>query len=283
MFVWSDWIEQIILGLVIAVAMFLIGFFFDKYIRMPIRRMLNSLRFILPFDSGGEVTICYGLIPPGTTGRNYVAEEGDLAAIYMTYDIFAFLFGRKRIHVQSYIVAKDNLAAYPNLVSISGPKWNSVTEMLIGELGSPAFFSKSHGNIVYHTIKNKVKEYQTTRNPPHLAEKCYGLILSGIIERSDGSKQRVLVCAGNTTLSMFGTITYLKNLSNARKFRNPFKKHGISSEKKWGLILEVKNNIPDRDGLVFLPMNPAAIHVRIVDYVSDKEFREPYAYQYEKA
>jgi len=283
MFVWSDWIEQIILALVIAVITFVIGFSFDKYVRMPIRRRLNSLRFILPFGSGDEVTICYGLIPPGTTGRNYVAEEGDLAAIYVTYDIFAFLFNRKGIRIQSHMVTKDNLSTYSNLVSISGPKWNRVTEMLIGELGSPVFFSKLQGNIVYHTSKNKVKEYKTIRNPPHLAERCYGLILSGIIERSDGSKQRVLICAGNTTLSMFGTTTYLKSLSNARKLRNPFRKHGISNDKRWGMILEVENNIPDRDGLVFLPMNPAVIHVRVVDYISEKEFRKPYAYQFEKA
>lgn len=240
---------------------------------------------MIPFDYKlREINLCYGLIPPGTTGRSYVAEEGDLAAIYMIFDILAFLFKRENIRVQSHIAAREDFDNIQNLVSISGPKWNHVTEMMIGQLGSPIYFSNSRDGIIYKDKSKKTMEYLSIRKPPHLARKCYGLILSGALSRSDGTKQRVMICAGNTTLSMFGIAAYLKKLSYTRSFTKDLKKQGIRRDKKWGLLLEVTNNMPPgREGLVWLPMNPGIVRTRVIRYIKEEEFHQPYIYDYEKA
>jgi hypothetical protein len=355
----NNYLGDIIFWILIA----FITYIANKYLVPIFQRRLNPIKSIIPFDaSPKKLNLCYGLIPPGTTGRSYTAEEGDLAAIYMIYDIFSSLYTRKKIHIQNHKSAESNLDNIDNISSLSGPKWNKVTERLIGEIGSPVFFSKSKNGIILKKKKRRKKAYQTytnplslsrkgfgyvrsylstslgyisfniqkeekklnadtnpllltrkgcriilsflsrilgdvvykdqvegemtystVRTPPNLARRCYGIILSGIINRSGGTRQRVMICAGNTTLSMFGIAAYLKQLANERDLIRMLKKYNITNKKRWGLIIEVTNNLPPgKEGLIWLPMDLSTISLRVIEYIEEEDFLQPYVYNYDK-
>ncbi len=280
----NDWLWELIKTIIYSIILFFLGFIFNKYILVPMKRRFNPIRTIIPFPPDSKkITICHTLIPPDTTERSYIAEEGDFLGIYMITDIFDSLYKRNRINVESDTSVEASLGTTQDIVTLSGPKWNHITERLIGEIGSPIYFERSSGSVVFKTNKRGITKYATIRKRPHLARKCHGIIISGIIKRADGTEQRVMICAGSTTISMYGIAIYLKKLHKNRKLVKILKKNGISGKNKWGLILEVKNNMPtEREGLVWLPMSPATISTGVVRYVKDKDFIDPYLYLYNK-
>ena len=265
----------------VSLSTFLLGFASNRYALPFVQRRFNVLRELTRFDGREGIDLCYGIIPPGTSGRSSVAEEGDLAAIYVIADVFKRLFTSEQVRIHNARAVAGTLDSFPNIVSISGPKWNRVTERLIGELGSSVIFDRNSRCMLQSRGGEIVAKYTTDRTQPFLARKCHGLILCGYIERSDGSTQKAMVCAGNSTLSMYGIATYLLNLSRTPGRKADAGLKQFTKMRKWGLVVEVANKVPqDRDGLVWLPLDPTTIHTSVVAQIPEGGFVRPFVYEY---
>lgn len=246
------------------------------------RKQTNCLKKFSPLnEKQGNIVICHGLIPPGNTGRGFLAEEGDLAALYTSFDVVSRLYGSAKATVEEPLSTFANFHNVSNVLALSGPKHNKITEFLIGQLGSPVRFDRVSGNLLFTHKNGKVDPLATERALPHLATKCYGLMLAGRLTDSSGKTTNAMVCAGNSTLGTFGAASYLRQMSAGRSLIKVFRKHGITPKGRWGLILEVKNNLqPSDTGGVWLPMAKGAISIKVDRYLKEKDFFDAQAYHY---
>ena len=209
----------------------------------------------------------------------HTIEEGDVRTIHEIEDIFAFMYGQNRVVIRSYMDIDRSQDIIDSIVTVSGPKWNKVAERLIGHLGSPAIFDKENGvSRLILKERTQIKAcYFTERINPKIARCCYGIILTGKVKRASGKLQTVLVCAGNSTLSSYGVVLFLRNCLNNRQLIKQIRQSGIDTKKRWGLVIEVNNNTPDT---VSVPINPSYIQFKIIHIITEKEFLDPYVYKY---
>jgi len=307
------WILDILKSLIASTIFFLIGLAFGGVIYPAVKKRANPLSEILPFSlkkKENYIYICYGLANPKPRQNYYVVEEGDLSAIYSVVDIFTDIYKRERVNVLNHLSTEAILSEIKNIVTVSGPVWNCVTELFIGKIGSPVIFDRNSKNLVL-TEKGEGKEhkteYRTTYRKPNEPKKCHGIILCGEVERADGKKQNVLVCAGNSHLSTYGAVIFLRQLYNSRKLSKTLKAHCISGaprwrlllrsllrkllrntrvnstdeSRRWGLILEVVDKSqPNLRRTRGLPMNPSHLDVKIVKYLTEDMFFNSFEYHY---
>ena len=259
---------------------FLAGFAVNP-IRRYVQRRLNSVRPLLPFASAKSVNVSYGLMDPNSLERSYAAEEGNVATVFKVLEALGHILGRVPLGLVSHVSVTDNPKLLQSLLCIGGPKWNSITARLIGDLGSPARFSKSEACLVLRdSSTEEVVSYPTERGPG-LARKCHGIILSGIVEKIGHDRWSVVVCAGNTTLSAFGMAVHLKRLGTSRSLVRDLRRHGVVPHKRWGLVVEVTNRLNrEMPGLESIPLPEELVDTRVVRYLTEADFCEPYAYEY---
>jgi hypothetical protein len=273
--------DQLLINLLASAIFFTLGVIFRSKLLPWYTRLFNPLRSIMPFGfSPSTIHIAYGLIPPDSQRMIYTIEEGDVRTIHEIEDIFAFIYGQKRVLIRSYIDVDRSQDILNSIVTVSGPKWNNVAERLIGRLGSPATFDKENGvsRLVLKKGTQQIEAYYLTeRINPKIARRCYGIILSGKVRRASGELQAVLVCAGNSTLSSYGVVLFLRNCLNNRQLIKQIRRSGIDPKKRWGLVIEVINNTPDTTSA---PINPSYMQFKIMRLITEKEFLDPYVYKY---
>lgn len=260
---------------------FLTGILFKTYLYTWYKRRTNPLRGLLPFgNKPHQIAVAYGIIPPNESKKIYTIEEGDTHIIQGIQEVLSQMYGKRRLHVRSYVAIEQSLEIFDNVVSMSGPKWNRITENFIGQLGSPIQFGKSFGSdglVLLNSEMQIAHKYDSIRTADTIAKKCYGFIIAGRIKRSDGMVQNVLVCAGNSTLSTYGALLFLRNLASDKKQTKQIKKQLRKNKNRWGLVIEVTNSQSTQG---YFPINSAYIQLKPVNVLRDSDFLSPYEYHY---
>ena len=260
---------------------FFLGIFFKTYIYPIYKKYTNPLRNILPFGSNpSKIDVAYGLIQPSYSKQIFTVEEGDMLIIQGINNILSTIYSKKSIRINSYLAIEHNLEAVQNIVTLSGPKWNRITEHFIGQLGSPVRFGKAYdldGLVIVDDKNQIIDSFESKRTPSTLAQKCYGFIIAGKVRRSDGLFQNVLICAGNSTLSSYGTILLLRNLLNDRKESKKIKKSLSAKKIPWGIIIEVSNSqIAEKH----FPLDPSYVKLKPIKFLIESDFLPMFDYKY---
>lgn len=273
---------QGILGNLIASAIWVIaGATAYRWLLVPLRRRRNVLSRCLPFVARNEITVCYGLLPPRQGHVYYTVEEGDLAAITYADSNLVQLYGRKRVKTINFQSVEVRLSDIRNLLSISGPKWNRVTETLIGRLGSPILFDQTDALLVTRNSTGSQRQYRAVRRPNGDEEVCFGFVCAGQVFSPTGRKQNVVVCAGLNTLSTYGSVIYLMSLSRQYSFRSGPHISRRTVGKKWAVVLRVENiSNPNTSGPVRRPVDPDQITIDVVETLGENDFAAPFTYRF---
>lgn len=234
-----------ILGIFASIIANIIGFFTGNQIFSYFKTRTHSLRSILPFDlsKNKHIVLTYGSIPPKNTLSTHTVEQGDLIALLKAHDIVQLIGKEKSLLVHDALSISSSYELHTNIFSISGPKFNRVTRILLGRIGAPITFVKSPAkgiNVKTSKMKQKVF-FKCVRDETKLPKICFGVILAGEVENNDGSKQEVLICAGSSTLSTNGCLLYLSQLSKSKIKVKQEKRKGLFKQKKWGLLLRIEN------------------------------------------
>jgi hypothetical protein len=179
---------------------------------LPLRvRHLDAWPLRIDHDSIG---VAYGLIPPDKLDLPYyMVEEGDVSALYQLVSLLATMYGREYVEAENHQDIQSELQRVPNLVSMSGPVWNSVTELYIGRAGSPVRFElyKDDLRLVVREPTGKSTFIESEYTPTHRPKRCYGFMLAGRV-RVGRIQQRFLVLAGNSNLSTYASALFLTAL-----------------------------------------------------------------------
>lgn len=274
---------SLLINIVSAPIVFWLGRGYQRKISPSISRRLNVLRSLLPFELQHEpLVITYGYVMPRNKGDLFSVEQGDLIALLKAYQLVTTFCGSQQIQILDSFSLRSSIDLHKNIFTLSGPKWNPVTDYYLGRLGSPAQFSSNPRGIRVQTpAMNSPVFYRTEREDGKMASDCYGLILSGSIQE-DGRWHNVLICAGRTTLSTNACLLYLNTLACSSASLKELKHHGISSEKKWGVLLKVRNNRP-QSNMIEGPLHEGDVDVSVVQTFLPDDFHSPYVHDYQRA
>ncbi|HEY9439200.1 MAG TPA: hypothetical protein VIS29_11230 [Streptomyces sp.] len=277
----SNSVRDLLINILAALLWAILGAGFYRYVYTPVRRSRTVLSRILPYDFGSPVTICYGILPPQAGSVYYTVEEGDLAAINHAGSTITAQYNRSGVHTVSHHVAQANLAELPNILSISGPKWNHVTEMMIGRLGSPISFDETDALIVQRSGSPTADEYRAVRGSDGDEQICFGFICAGETTTATGRRQRVVVCAGLNTLSTYGAVVFLMSLGQAFSFRSHPGLARARAGKRWAVLLKVENTSNStRTTATRSPIDPNQVAIEVVSVLTDADFTPPYVYRF---
>jgi hypothetical protein len=140
----------IVINLIASIVFAMLGAGSYRYLYLPYRRRTNVLSRLSPLDfTTAPVYLCYGLIPPDDPSRHFTVAQGDLSAITLGYRVLGENYGGERVRIQNCMVTEPRLNEVSNLLSISGPRWNSITERYTRTLGSPLRFSDDRKALIF--------------------------------------------------------------------------------------------------------------------------------------
>lgn len=171
---------DIITNLIASVIFAILGAVSYRYAYLPCKRRMNVLSRLSPLDfSKHPVYLCYGLISPGETSKHYTVEQGDLSAITLSYQVLAENYTGERVRLQNCMVTEPSLNEVSNLLSISGPRWNNVTERYMKQLGSPLQVSNNRRAVILRRSNASEQVFPNTYRSSGDPDVCYGIILGG--------------------------------------------------------------------------------------------------------
>jgi hypothetical protein len=278
----ESWLVDIVIALIVSFISFVTGIFYHSKIADKISRQRRIFLKILPFATGKDsrIILTYGFIAPQNNSDIFLLQQGDFSAIIKAREIINNIF---HVSKQDFMISTDifsHLLNYENIFSISGPKWNPVTAKIMGDLGCPVEFvpDKRMVRVTNKTTMKKI-EYESQKADDELATECYGIILSGNIERSGFTKQRVIVCAGRTTLSTYSSISYLNYLRHSKSEVRKLVKIGINGNDNWCILIRAKRS-PQVDKGKNMPLHDVDITFDVVQIFHQDDFLSPYQISY---
>jgi hypothetical protein len=198
-----------------------------RYAYLPLRRRRNVLSRLSPLDfSKDPVYLCYGLISPSGASKHYTVEQGDLSAITLSYQVLVDNYRKERVRLQNCMATEPHLNDVSNLLSISGPRWNSITERYMKRLGSPLQVSDDRRALILREPNGSeeifLNKYRSSGDP----DVCYGIVLGGVLMRGGDKAQNVLICAGSNSFSTYGCVIALDDL----RYGGPLRRMGRLAE-----------------------------------------------------
>jgi len=272
------WFIDIAIALGTGALLFFAGNYYDNNIADKVskqrRLLLKILSFVKSKDS--RIAITYGCVTPLGDSDAFMLEQGDFSAIIKSRDIINIAFPTIRQDFLSSVDLFPNLLKYDNVFSISGPRWNTITAKIMGDLGCPVEFV-AEKRMVKVTNKTTMKsvEYETVKKAGELATECYGIILSGNVERPGFQNQKVVVCAGRTTLSTYSCISYLNHLSNSKNEVKKLLSRGIRGDNNWCVLLRTRRSPSTVQG-TNLPLHDVDVTFDVVQIFHHDDFLAPY-------
>ncbi|MGH3831625.1 MAG: hypothetical protein ACRDRS_14460 [Pseudonocardiaceae bacterium] len=199
-----------------------------------------------------------------------------MSAITLGYRVLAENYGGQRVRIQNCMATEPHLSEVSNLLSISGPQWNSITERYMKTLGSPLEFSDDRKALILCEPGGSreifFKTYRSSGDP----EICYGMVLGGVVRRG-GSAQNVLICAGSNSFSTYGCVIILDELRYGRSLRRIRRLAELRNQLRWGMIVRVQNLSPvSAESRGRLPFERGQLEVQVVRGLVAGEFSESY-------
>lgn len=268
---------DIVTNLIASIIFAILGAASYRYLYLPYRRRTNALSLLSPLDfSKDPVYLCYGLISPGERSRHYTVEQGDLSAITLSYQVLAENYGGGRVRLQNCMVAEPHLSEISNLLSISGPRWNSITERYMKRLCSPLRIADDRKALILREPNGSEEIFPNTYRSSGDPDVCYGIVLGGVLMRSGDRAQNVLICAGNNSLSTYGCVIALDELRYSRSLRRMGLLAELKNQSRWGMIVRVQNlSTASAESRGRLPFERSQLDVRIERSLVAAEFFEP--------
>ncbi len=271
-------ITSITLSIIASVIFSILGALLYRYLYLPYRRRTNALSRLSPIDfSKNPVYLCYGLISPSDAGKYYTVDQGDLSAIALGYQVLVENYGQERIRIRNCMATEPLLSEVSNVLTISGPRWNSITERYLGRLGSPLRFADNRKSVDLCKPDGSPQEtFTNTYRPSGDPDACYGIVLGGSV--SDGGRvHHVLICAGSNSFSTYGCVIILDKLRHERSLRCMAE---LKNQTRWGMIVRVQNLSPastqSRRGRQ--PFESSHLDVLVERTLPEADFSEPYRY-----
>lgn len=276
---------EILINVIASIAFAILCVVSDRYVYLPYRRRTNALSRLSPLDfSKDPVYLCYGLISPGGFDKHYTVAQGDLSAITLGYQILAENYGEERLRIRNCITMEPHLDEVSNLLAISGPRWNIITERCMGGLGSPLQFADDRKAVILRKRGGLREVFTNKHGPSGDSEVCYGMILGGVMRRGGDRVQNVVICAGSNSLSTYGCVIILDDLRHSRSLRRIEGIEGLArlrNEPRWGLIVKVENRSRASAALRSqLPFERGQLEVQVERSLATAEFLEPYVHKY---
>lgn len=182
-------------------------------------------------------TIAFNQLP----GQDYI--YGDIESTLIVSEIFNSAF-KKNPTYSRFFNGADKLENI--VISVGGPKWNRITETLIGELGSPVKYEEGKkAAILTENHGEKELAYKEEKKGKCLHVNDVGVILVGkseaLREKNGTNAKSVCVVTGYSVYGVRLAAEYLKKLCAVK---SEFKK--ISKNKKLCILVigrvEVNNN-----------------------------------------
>ena len=258
------------------------GQLYQKRLAPGVHRATHSLRSILPFAWGAneQLTITYGYVMPAGQTQVLSIEQGDVLALLKAHELASTFWSPERIRIQDSNALLPDLLARRNVLSISGPKWNKVTEHYLGTLGCPVHFISNPRALACHAPGRELPAlYETQGRRGAIAQVCHGLIVSGSVEAAGGERQNVVLCAGRTTLCTNACLLYLARLSRSPGLLDELRCGGAIASSRWAVIVRVEN-VGVQEGGLESPLLERHVRLKAVRIVSEAEFIPPYAEAY---
>jgi hypothetical protein len=201
-----------------------------------------------------------------------------LGAITLGYQILADNYGGERIRIQNCVTTEPHLNEVSNLLTISGPRWNSITGRYMGRLGSPLRFADDRKAVILHKPGDSQKNFSNTYRTSGDPEVCYGIVIGGIVKRG-GRAQKVLICAGSNSFSTYGCAIILDELRRSRSLRRMGKLAELRSQSRWGMIVRVQNLSPTSAApRGILPFERSQLEVEVERTLVAAEFSDPFVF-----
>jgi hypothetical protein len=175
------------------------------------------------------------------------------------------------------MATEPHLDEVSNLLSISGPRWNSVTERYMKTLGSPLRFSNDRKALIFCESDGSREIFLNTYRSSGDPEVCYGIVLGGVVMRWGDRVQNVLICAGSNSFSTYGCVIILDKLRYGRSLRRMKLLAKLRNQPRWGVIVRVQNLSPETaEPRGPLPFERGHLEVRVERGLVAAEFSEPY-------
>lgn len=271
---------EIVINLIASIIFTILGAVSFRYLYLPYRRRANALSRLCPLDfSKDPVYLCYGLVSPGDPGKHYTVAQGDLSAITLSYQVLAENYGGERVRIQNCVVTEPHLNEVSNLLTISGPRWNSITERYMGRLGSPLRFADDRKALMLSGPDGSQEIFPNKYRASGDPEVCYGIVLGGVMKRRGDTAQNVVICAGSNSFSTYGCVIIFDDLRHSRSLRRMGRLAELRNEPRWGMIVRVQNlsteSVKPRGRL---PFERGQLEVRVARSLVGAEFLQPYVY-----
>ncbi len=274
-------IWDVVINLISDVIWLASGAFLVLSWRFFARRLNLFVRFTGLFPGKDRCLLSYGLIPPHTGAKHpyYSIEEGDVRALTVISASLTRRLSDRQVSLLSHFDIEGFLDSSDCIVSLSGPLYNSATELLIGATGSPVTFDRASRAMVVSKDDAETR-YFTKVLPNGRPEECYGMILRSKRKTQSQRDQNVIIIAGLSNLSTYGCARIFSDLdkyllSNVGFFRALFTRW-----KSYAVICKVVNSSVNAADTGTLPFRSEMLSLSIVDICRGPLFKSPFTYRF---
>ncbi|MDQ2977161.1 MAG: hypothetical protein M3R69_17340 [Acidobacteriota bacterium] len=240
-------------------------------------RRWDALWNFIGFKRADETWLFYGnvqkekLSPSDSGAKNYATfEYGDIASVVLAFDRFKT---SSRGKVRHSVGSDLNVADDGNVVTIGGPKWNRVTEKLLGMLGSPLYFERDVAGVIekrrmHHSQNIYTQAASNTQDRP-LRITDYGFIICGRGFLPGGLKGAVLIAGYTTAGVLIATEFFVRMTSpEIRTLKRRFK-----GDKRFAILIQGVLEVSE--GRLNVSEPP-----KLVSLIPESDFRNPYTYNF---
>ncbi|MGD9368189.1 MAG: hypothetical protein PVH87_20985 [Desulfobacteraceae bacterium] len=239
----------------------------------------NNIIKLFKINPNNKIRICYANIQ---SSSHYVSpisslipsgsfDYGDADSILLVYDKFRTHYQKQVRWVRNEI---PQTSKNGNLVTIAGPKWNISTEQLIGEIGSPLYYSNGVSGLIERRITHKkenVHKFTFRENSGTIEAEDYGCLICARNNTLSKEIDCALIVSGYTT---FGTLFAAEALHSLKKEEVKKISKSVENDNKFAIL--VKGNIKlDLSGRIASPAK-----VEIITWIGERDFLAPYVYNY---
>jgi len=233
----------------------------------------------LKINTNKQIKLCYGNIQSSNVYKSPIAtiiptvsfDYGEAESILLVYDKFRKQFQNKTRWIKNEIpISSQN----DNIICIGGPKWNKTTEQLLGEIGSPFYYSNSVQGLIEKRIthdKENIHLFNFTKNQNYIEITDYGCLICARNNILKNDIDCALIVSGYTTYGTLFAAEALNKMS-ATEIKNISK--SLGNDNKFAVLVkgEIKLDLSGRIA--------SGVKLEIVTWIGERDFMHPYNYKY---
>jgi hypothetical protein len=269
----GDSLYDYIKNLIIPIIVFCVGRLSNKLVCKPQLRFLGT-------KPNEKWTLYFGNVAIGDSRTKAFEQSnqqyiyGDIESTLIVGEIFGSWFD-KSPEYSRHFTSNDEFSGV--LVSVGGPKWNAITERLIGAIGSPIHYKEGYEGLVVGPGNVQYDCKQSTEGSTRYINDI-GVILVGkqkyFSHHPLGKVKAACVIVGYSTYGVRLAAEFLKTIKDDKNKLNNLLSNDIPSDSaRFCILVHGKVKIVS-DGEVNVP------HIERYEVLTDSKFVEPYLYTY---